>query len=186
MPERQSHLSPLLSGMQSEKSDPPRGEALARAAELGQAHLVLDLLATGHDPAQDDFKPLRLASIHGHLACVKALIPVSKLGPQKHHPLVIASSQGHAECAALLLDASRSHLDPCILAVRSAIINGREPCVEVFLSLLSSLPAQAAEISQFARGIGRPNIAAMIDASIERSVLEAGPGARSVKRAPTL
>lgn len=163
-----------------------RGERLSRAAELGQADRVLELLSMGDDPGQDDFKPLRLASIHGHAACVRALIPVSDMGPQAFHPLVIAASQGHAECAKLLLEASRPHLAPCILAVRSAILNRRDACVEVFLSLLAGLPAEASELSHFARRLGSENVAAMIDACVERAALDTAPRAQRSKRAPTL
>jgi len=78
-------------------------EALRRASAHGHVECVKMLIPVSN-PKHNDSSALQWASANGYVACVKELIPVSEPKAQNNEALVAAAFYGHHECVDLLFD----------------------------------------------------------------------------------
>jgi ankyrin repeat protein len=65
--------------------------------ECNSIHLVKKALKMGADPKLNDYWALRKAAYHGHLECVKLLIPLSDVKACDSLPLKLAAQHGHTK-----------------------------------------------------------------------------------------
>lgn len=85
-------------------SDPAlNNEALRRAAAHGHVECVKMLIPVSN-PKHNDSSALQWAAANGYVACVKELIPVSEPKTHNNEALVAAAFYGHHECVDLLFD----------------------------------------------------------------------------------
>ena len=107
-------------------------QELMHAAEAGSADRVSELLACGASPRKKRSYALRCAAAHGHVDCLRLLLPVSNPKAEDFDALRVAAEHGHAECVRLLLPVS----DPKAMnsfALQSAAMNGHAQCVRILL-----------------------------------------------------
>lgn len=113
-------------------------ERLIRCVRFDDLAGVASLLAQGADPHASDFTALRLAAHHGHVECLRLLIPVSGLAAAAFQCVRVAARGGHAECVRLLVFAS-GPTDTYTKALHQAAINGCDECVKLLIPVSSPL-----------------------------------------------